>query len=69
MGLVSRLYLVNHSDSMSFLAAHTPLSQDGVHRGGFWEVSRTRGVSFGPFPNSSGWWWLASSVSYQDLLL
>ena len=31
MGLVSRLYLVNHSDLMSFLAAHTPLSQDGVH--------------------------------------
>ena len=23
---------------------------------------RTRGVSFPPFPNSSGWWWLISSV-------
>ena len=23
---------------------------------------RTRGVSFQPFPNSSGWWWLISSV-------
>ena len=23
---------------------------------------QTRGVSFGPFPNSSGWWWLISSV-------
>ena len=23
---------------------------------------RTRGVSFRPFPNSSGWWWLTSSV-------
>ena len=23
---------------------------------------RTRGVSFRPFPNSSGWWWLISSV-------
>ena len=23
---------------------------------------RTRGVSFWPFPNSSGWWWLVSSV-------
>ena len=22
----------------------------------------TRGVSFRPFPNSSGWWWLISSV-------
>ena len=23
---------------------------------------QARGVSFGPFPNSSGWWWLISSV-------
>ena len=23
---------------------------------------RTRGVSFRPFPNSSGWWWLISSL-------
>ena len=23
---------------------------------------RTRGASFRPFPNSSGWWWLISSV-------
>ena len=23
---------------------------------------QTRGVSFWPFPNSSGWWWLISSV-------
>ena len=23
---------------------------------------RTRGVSFRPFPNSSGWWWLISSI-------
>ena len=23
---------------------------------------QTRGVSFRPFPNSSGWWWLTSSV-------
>ena len=22
----------------------------------------TRGVSFWPFPNSSGWWWLISSI-------
>ena len=26
---------------------------------GFWE---TRGVSFPPFLNSSGWWWLISSI-------
>ena len=23
---------------------------------------RTRGVSFRPFPKSSGWWWLISSI-------
>ena len=23
---------------------------------------RTRGISFWPFPNSSGWWWLVSSM-------
>ena len=32
MGLVSRLSLPNHSDSGSFLVAHTLLSQDG-----FWQ--------------------------------
>ena len=38
MGLVSRLSLANHSDSGTFLVAHTLLSQDGQQRGGFWEV-------------------------------
>ena len=38
MGLVSRLSLVNHSDSGSFLVVHMLLSQDGRQRGGFWEV-------------------------------
>ena len=32
MGLVSRLSLPNHSDSGSFLAAHTLLSQGGFCR-------------------------------------
>ena len=36
-GLVSELSLVNHSDSGSFLVAHTLLSQDGCLRG-FWEM-------------------------------
>ena len=37
MGLVSRLSLVNHSDSESFLVVHTLFSQDGCQREGFWE--------------------------------
>ena len=60
-GLVSRLSLANHSDSEAFLVVHTLFSQDGCQRG-FWEVVRY-GVSFWPFPNSSGWWRLISSVS------
>ena len=48
-----------HFDSRSFLVAHASLSQDGFHRGGFWEVNRTFGLksplSFWPFPNSSDW--------------
>jgi len=38
MGLISKLSLVNRSDSGSFLVALTLLSQDGCQRGGFWEV-------------------------------
>ena len=38
MGLVSRLFLANHSDSESFLVVHAMFSQDGCQRGGFWEV-------------------------------
>ena len=45
MGLVSRLTLVNHSDSGSFLVERTSLSQDGVQCEGFWEVDRICGVS------------------------
>ena len=40
MGLVSGLSLANHSDSESFLVAHTSISQDGCQREGFWEVVR-----------------------------
>ena len=40
MGLVSGLSLANHSDSESFLVAHTLFSQDGCQREGFWEVVR-----------------------------
>ena len=38
MGLVSGLSLANHSDSESFLVAHTLFSQDGCQQEGFWEV-------------------------------
>ena len=40
MGLISGLSLASHSDSESFLVAHTLLSQDGRHREGFWELVR-----------------------------
>ena len=40
MGLVSGVSLANHSDSESFLVAHTSLNQDGCQREGFWEVVR-----------------------------
>ena len=49
MGLVSRLSLVNHSDSESFLVVHTLFSQDGCQREGFWEVVR-QVVSLLTFP-------------------
>ena len=37
-GIIFWLSLANHSDSESFLVAHTPLNQDGCQREGFWEV-------------------------------
>ena len=70
MGLVSRLSLADYSDSGSFLVV---LSQDGFQRGGFWEVGMDwhtqwvwtgiwTGILFGPFLNSSSWWWLVSTL-------
>ena len=38
MGLVSGWSLANHSNSESFLVAHTSLSQDGCQQEGYWEV-------------------------------
>ena len=38
IGIVSRLSLVNHPDSESFLVAHALLSQDGCQREGLWKV-------------------------------
>ena len=45
-GLVPHLSLANPSDSRSFLVVHALLSQDGFQQGGFWELGRTRGLSF-----------------------
>ena len=59
-GISFWLSLVNHSDSGSFVVTQALLNQDGFQWGGFWEVGRTCGISFLPFPNSSGWWWLVS---------
>ena len=50
-----QLSLASHSDSESFLVVHALLSQGGCQRKEFWEV-------VGRFPNSSGWWWLISSM-------
>ena len=61
MGLVSRLSLVNHSDSGSFLLVHSLLNQDEYQWGGFWEVIGHM-ASFWPFPNSADWWWFVSAM-------
>ena len=62
MGLVSRWSLANHSNSESFLVAHCITQPRWMLARGILGSGRTRGVSFRPFPNSSGWWWLISSV-------
>ena len=55
MGVVSGLSLANQ-------VVHALFSQDGCQRKGFWEMVGIHGVSFWPFLNSSGWWWLISSM-------
>ena len=60
MGLVSGWSLANHSNSESFLVVHAQprwMLERGIPGSGW-----TRGVSFRPFLNSLGWWWLISSV-------
>ena len=62
MGLVSGLSLASHSDSR-ILPGGARLVQprwmpDRRILGG----GRRGGVSFRPFSNSSGWWWLFSSL-------
>ena len=45
MGLASRLSLVSHSDSGSFLVGYTLLNQDGCQRERIWEVGRACGLA------------------------
>ena len=61
MGLVSGLSLANHSNSVFPGGAHIAQPRWMLARG-ILGSGRTRSVSFRPFPNSSGWWWLISSV-------
>ena len=61
MGLVSWWSLTNHSNSVFTDGAHLAqprwMPVRGILGGG-----QTCGVSFRPFLNSSGWWWLISSI-------
>ena len=61
MGLVSRWSLTNHSNSVFPGGTHITQPRWMLARG-ILGSGRTRGVSFRPFPNSSGCWWLISSV-------
>ena len=61
MGLVSGWSLANHSNSESFLVAHIAQRRWTLVRG-ILGRGRTHSVSFQPFPNSSGWWWLIRSI-------
>ena len=59
--LVSRWSLANHSNSVFTRGARIAQPRWMLARG-ILGSGRTCGVSFRPFPNSSGWWWLISSV-------
>ena len=57
MGLVSGWSLANHSDTEPFLVVQPRWLPARILGGGWTCV-----VSFWPFLNSSGWWWLISSM-------
>ena len=61
MGLVSGWSLASHSNSV-FPGGARIAQPRWVLARGILGSGRTRGVSLRPFPNSSGWWWLISSV-------
>ena len=66
MGLVSGWSLANHSNSV--FPGGTCITQPRwMLARGILESGRTRGVSFRPFPNSSSWWWLISSVFFTRI--
>ena len=61
MGLVSGWSLTNHSNSV--FPGGTRIAQPRwMLVRGILGSGRTTGVSFRPFLNSSGWWWLISSI-------
>ena len=55
MGLVSQWSLANHSNSV-FLGGARMAQPRWMLARGILGSGQTRGVSFRPFPNSSGWW-------------
>ena len=61
-GISFWLVLANHSDSESFLVVHILVQPRWMPQRRILGGGQTCGVSFWPFPNSSGWWWLISSV-------
>ena len=59
-GISFRVVFSQSSDSESFLVVHTLFNQmDAREDSG---RCRTCGACFWPFPNSSSWWWLISSI-------
>ena len=62
MRLVSGWSLANHSNSEVFPGGTRIAQSRWMLARGILGSGRTRGVFFWPFPNSSGWWWLISSV-------
>ena len=61
MGLVSGWSLANHSNSV-FPGGTRIVQPRWMLARGILGSGWTRSVSFRPFPNTSGWWWLISSV-------
>ena len=62
MGLVSRWPLANRSNSVLPGGAHIAQPRWMLARGILESGWILESVSFRPFPDSSGWWWLISSV-------
>ena len=64
MGLASGLSLANHSDSRVLLGGARLVQPKWMPERRILGGGRTCGVSFWPFPNSSGWWRLISSLFF-----